>query len=300
MTDFPNKRRHFRFPAFDDSNGVKLPKKNHRNLFQEDESLNRPHYKSYDEEYQAVFSHGVKAPQKAAQTTEPVSERKMTATQTKQTNSVNNAPIESNRLAKIKGEPIKKSIRPIQKREVIKKPTSLTEKAHSIARQEAMISNYQGRSYFVPKYIPASTIKKDETPKISRNDVLASLVDSKKNYLLFEHTEEAAYHHKKQEAASVRKFQLYQDRPIPVTRKQFKQIKHDASSYSDEELDRMLPKTRRELQQAKQQAKTATAYGKKQSAQKQEVKPKNQRLERSLAGLIDDESEKRPNKYFDQ
>ena len=64
---------------------------------------------------------------------------------------------------------------------------------------------YSGRSYFVPKYIPASIIPDEQDTTITENQLLDSMEKATESYLLFD-TDLTPYQERKDGDPSVRKF----------------------------------------------------------------------------------------------
>ena len=71
--------------------------------------------------------------------------------------------------------------------------------APSVKRQ------YSGRSYFVPKYIPASIIPDEKETGVTESELLQSMEKSDNSYLLFD-TEATPYQERKEGDPSVQKF----------------------------------------------------------------------------------------------
>lgn len=254
-----DQRKNFRFPAFDDETGVKLPKKNPRRLFEEPVSEGEPQLKDPLE----TLSNRHNQPS-----------RRHTE-----------APKRYNEPQKKQSILNKKERTPFHQTTLPKKNSLVdehkTRSASTPAQKAAVISNYQGRSHFVPKHIPASVIQEKPQPRFTKEEILNALKKEKDGYLLLEDPLATAFENRQR--VEKQPLEVKRERPIPVTRQQFKKIKTDGT-YSEDELERLLPKTRRELQQAK--ARNTTAYGKKKEAAERQQRNRNSRLEKSLAGIM--------------
>ncbi|MFC0232778.1 hypothetical protein ACFFIF_02100 [Vagococcus entomophilus] len=279
MDNFSESRKNFRFPAFDDNVGVKLPKKHHRVLFQDEVS---------------------KVEQEAVTATKT---SVMSATAINETAKIRNKNHLINYGSKIEGSPQTKRKSAITAQKKLHATPAVSgqnqaeyqplvaKKAQTKEKREALGSNYSDRGYFVPKHIPASMISEQKANRpVSKQALLESMKTAKHSYLLFDTTESSAYGEKNKPNTL---------NEIPVTRKQFKKIKKDPMLSPKENFADTLPQTRTEIKQALLNAKNGTAYGKKQKKQVKETPQKRHRLEKSLAGIMEENASSQANKYFD-
>ena len=174
------RRKHFRFPAYDDELGVKLTSEKKRVLFDGQEDL-------LTEQNQHPF--------------EQMKEFHFTNTNTEQvrrkrraTNGLKSAPRKEN-LEKHK-----------------EKLPDYTGHHHSELTSTGRKKLFgessrpvRERSYFVPKYVPASIIPDPRESKISEEHLIESMKKTDDSYLLFD-TEPTPYQEKRNDEPSVRTF----------------------------------------------------------------------------------------------
>ncbi len=108
-----------------------------------------------------------------------------------------------------------------------------------------------------------------------------------------------------EEDPTVRKFNIPTSEPeIPLTRRQYQQIKPDLERFGEDALDL---RSRSRLNAAKKNAKSQTAYGKKLAKANAQVEPeapvteekKKGILDKPLSGMLEDSSSVLENsKYF--
>lgn len=291
------KRKHFRFPAYDDDLGVKLTPENKRILFQEDPMITKS---------------GTQG-QQSAPVIDPITVQPVLKKQPTQTNSqhVSHSQEQMAELARHKSNlpnymmTHNKPTSPKQKNNLfgdMPKKSAYGFGSNQASKQnKAAFSKdftYDTRSYFVPKYIPASVIPETTAPVLSEQELAAAMKKEKSSYLLFD-DEPAAFQVKGNEDPTVQKFNIPKESPeIPVTRRQYQQIKPDMERFGQEEdISHTLPRSRKELKTAKQNAKSQTAYGQKVAEAEQEKKKGI--LDKPLSGIIEDSSMELENsKYF--
>ena len=291
------KRKHFRFPAYDDELGVKLVSENKRTLFQEEPMLAKQSAKV----------------QQSAPVIDPITVQPVLQKQPTQTNNqhVSHSQEQVAELARHKSNLPNYMM-------THNKPTSPKQKTNlfgnlpkrssfGFGSQQAPNKNkaafskdftYDTRSYFVPKYIPASVIPEEKAPVLTEQELADAMKKDKNSYLLFDN-EPAAFQAIGNEDPTVQKFNIPKGTPeIPVTRRQYQQIKPDMERFGKEEdLSHALPRSRKELKTAKENAKSQTAYGQKVAEAEQEKKKGI--LDKSLSGIIEDSSMELENsKYF--
>lgn len=263
--NFEDRRRHFRFPAFDDDLGVKLPNENERVLFSNEELLTndavdntvKKKTTTYDrEDYQQeeLERHRNNLPDYHASS----QQRRKSIDNLHQTHEFSAT---TNRGVKIKR---KEATRP------------------SYSRNTARA---QQSSYFKPKYVPASIIPDQPIPAFTEEELFASMQKEKDSYLLFD-TERASFDVKNDGDPTVQKFHKGAEE-VAVTRKQFKKLKKDPSSRQS--FSRSMLNTEQETAQ--------TPFEKKQKSEG----TRTGILDRSLGSIMEEEAQNMQNsKYFQQ
>lgn len=202
------KRKHFRFPAYSDDTGVKI--QSGRPAFSNDESWiiteesgTSSIYKEKTEERSLRRSPRVsheKAGQSIQQREELERHRKHLPDYSKKYE----PEVTSTGKKKLFGEHAQSTFKVNEKQ--IETPTPSLKK------------EYSGRSYFVPKYIPASMIPDEPVQEVSNQELMDSM--KKESYLTFD-TEPAAYQERKDTDPAVRKFK--QPQPVSMSRSQYKE-----------------------------------------------------------------------------
>ena len=148
-------------------------------------------------------------------------------------------------------------------------------------------------SYFVPKYIPASVIPEEQEPSFTEEELLKAMKKDRRSYVILD-DEPTAFQVKDTE----------EDPEIPLTRRQYQQIKPDLERFGEDALDL---RSRSRLNAAKKNAKSQTAYGKKLAKANAQVEPeapvteekKKGILDKPLSGMLEDSSSVLENsKYF--
>lgn len=231
------KRKHYRFPAYSDEEGVKIQRENKRHLSKTDDWIltkipdnhesNRG-YQSSQSDYPEVHN-----PDRTLRRS-----RKMTAE--KQGHSVRqqeelkkhreNLPDYGKKQAPEPSLTGKTSLFGEEhRRSTYKVKTKPQEKMESTVKRE-----YSGRSYFVPKYIPASIIPDQKQSDVPEDELLQSMNKPRESYLLFD-TEPTAYQEKNDLDPSVRKFNHSE---VTMTRGQYRRTSKEEKKRSV--LDRSL------------------------------------------------------------
>ncbi|MTD38052.1 hypothetical protein GIX45_05270 [Erwinia sp. CPCC 100877] len=282
------KRKHFRFPAYDDEIGVKLTSGNKRTLFEQDQLLTETDM------------------QPSTLVTDPVNTQ-MTHTQTSSTghsdeqiadlawhkSNLPNYMMSHNKIAMPKAKPNLFGNMHKRASQSFNNQAASNKTRTSFSKTSANDS----RSRFVPKYIPASVIPEPNSSSLSEQELISAMKKDQSSYLLFDE-EPTAFQAKGNQDPTVKKFNIPKDTPeIPVTRRQYQQIKPDMERFGKEDISHSLPRSRKELKTAKQNAKSQTAYGQKVAEAEQEKK--RSILDKSLSGIIEDSSMELENsKYF--
>lgn len=288
------KRKHFRFPAYDDELGVKLKSENKRVLFQ-NEAVGKEQQatQEWTQPVEIVKTDfGVKAPtqtnQKAVRTQTQAEELAKHKSNLPDYSQHHAMPSSGARKRNLFGSMPKQATR------------NFRSTASSSSQNKASVSSnysYDERSYFVPKYIPASVIPEEKAPDISEEELIKAMKKKEESYLLFDDSPTSFQVKEDEEDSTVKKFNIPSDQPeIPVTRRQYQQIKPTMERFGKEE-NYSLPRSRKELKSAKVNAKSQTPYDKKVADA--EAEKKKGILDQPLSNLIEDSSvEMSGNKYF--
>ncbi|MGM9903168.1 hypothetical protein A5844_000319 [Enterococcus sp. 10A9_DIV0425] len=185
-------RKHFRFPAYDDHLGVKLKNENKRVLFDgQDDLLNDTKEQALFEEIQGF--HFDDYSKNMDQSNATINARHSSAQQENLAKHKEKLPD----YRSGKSQQPKRSgqsslfgngqrVNPANKRE-------------TKSSQGLLNTNGRERSYFVPKYVPASIIPDTKKKKISEEELLTALKKEKNAYLLFD-TGDTPYQGKQEEA----------------------------------------------------------------------------------------------------
>lgn len=204
------KRKHFRFPAYDDADGVKL------------ESEHKPAF-SKDNDWILT---DIKDTLTRTKVEKETIDRKVPSSQRNRGHNVQ----QKEELAQHRANLPRYEKRPVKEQQPTGKTSFFGSQAKRSSYQvtsketkaEPMASpkkEYNGRSYFVPKYIPASIIPDEQKPDISHNDLLDSMTKPRESYLLFDQ-EPAAYQVKESNDPTVKKFNRPQG--VGMTRSQYR------------------------------------------------------------------------------
>lgn len=233
----PDLKRHFRFPAFPDETGVKLTNSREElladlHLFTDsniDASMKTVQPKTVDEK--EII---------------PAETQNVTASNEMEPTGATN-PAATTRQERFHGVPEKRNFPVGGKRtqhERMQMNSRPTKSQHTTTKITKPTDRYNGRSYFVPKYVPASLIPDEDQKKISASELIQSLKKAPESYLNF--------------------------------------------TTAPEETESSTPQARESF--VATPPVTSPELGKKKSA-----------LERSLAGILADETEQAPlrNRYFE-
>lgn len=294
------KRKHFRFPAYDDELGVKLVSENKRTLFQDDElaatNVSSNSVKDTTTIDPLTFQYEMTSSQKQAVTPTMTHSQEQLDELARHKTNLPNYMMSHNKP----GLPKKKTnlFGSLPKKSVYDEP-GFRRSSSATSKMSARDYTYDNRSYFVPKYIPASVIPDSAKPAVSEQALTEAMKKDQNSYLLFDE-EPAAFQIKGNEDPTVKKFTIPKENAeIPVTRRQYQQIKPDMERFGKEDLNHSLPRSRKELKTAKEKAKSQTAYGQKVAVTEAEQEKKKGILDKPLSGIIEDSSNELENsKYF--
>lgn len=285
------KRKHFRFPAYDDELGVKLNVENKRTLFKDDMLLSSAISEPVDNQKKAPI-----------QAVEPaLDEQKKTYSQEKKeelTRHKLNLPDYAMTWNKTASNKKKNLFGDLHKRNY-EVPRTTSQSVFGTNKM-TVSKNYESakNGRFVPTYVPASVISDEKTETtISEETLVRAMKKNSGSYLLFDE-EPAAFQVKKSEDdPTVKKFNIPKGAPeIPVTRRQYQQIKPDMARFGNEDLEETLPRSRKELKSAKEKAKNQAPYTQKIVEDEQEKK--RSILDKSLSMLIQDSNEEHEHSDF--
>ncbi|MBO0426793.1 hypothetical protein ABQE21_10305 [Enterococcus casseliflavus] len=223
------KRKHFRFPAYDDTDGVKL------------QSEHRPAFSKADDwiltEIKDTVSHSHKEENQSLQ-------RKVQSSQRDRGHNVRQKEELANHRANLPQygkRPVKEQM-PTGKTNFFGKDAKHSSYQVTSKQERAEVASspkkeYSGRSYFVPKYIPASIIPDEQKPEITSDDLMDAMAKKQESYLLFDN-EPAAYQVKEENDPTVKKFNRPQS--VGMTRSEFRANNKKNSDKKRSVLDRSL------------------------------------------------------------
>ena len=206
-------RKHFRFPAYDDETGVKLEKNQKRVLFDgQDDLLTEMNSQPLFEQMQEF--HFAKNEGKEQR-------KRRNLSKSNKKNPKEELVYRKEKLS---------DYRVPTNNETFVQPHSKTTKGttskqsnqkHSMGRSYTENPKNPGRerTYFVPKYVPASIIPDPKTRKISENELVRSMKKSKDSYLLFDN-ELVPYQEKKVGEPSVKPFNKVEKEPLNQRKKE--------------------------------------------------------------------------------
>lgn len=203
------KRKNYRFPAYDDNEGVKLQREGKRNLFANDRSWLTPNATTTSTNQGQEATVAKTAESKEERTLrrsrkETLDKQGLTIRQqTELQKHRDNLPDYSKKITAETDAVGRTSLFGKEPRK-----SSLRNPSPAKKTDESLKREYSGRSYFVPKYIPASVIpdeSNDNQGSISSDELLSSLKKTQDSYLVFDQ-EVSAYQEKRNEDPTVKKF----------------------------------------------------------------------------------------------
>lgn len=286
------KRKHFRFPAYDDDMGVKLVYENPRELFKDYPILTQVTPKDTGD------SSGIDSDIYGLGSRNYVNKTGNNSQMDMSTYTKTELPNYMLQKNKAQAEKEKKSILKGNKKVNIFRRASTIDD-NEVPAKIKKDTEEENRQSFVPKSVPNSIISEDTFIKFSEDELVNSMKKDKSSYLLFDDEPTAFQVKKREEDSTVKRFNIPNESiDIPVTRRQYRQIKPNIQKFDKEDLNHTLPRSRKELKSAKENAKTQTAYGKKLAEHEKEVKSGGI-LDKSLSGIIEEStSEMKNSKYF--
>lgn len=190
------RRKHFRFPAYDDVTGVKLPKKEKRVLFD-----------GHDELLTEIIKQPMFEPMQEfhfAEDSEKEQRKRRKVGHSKKTTVVKeDLEKYKEHLPDYTGhKEVGKTLPKTQNRSF---STTRSSNEGRTRRTTETHRTRRERSYFVPKYVPASIISEPKEQTIPDSELIQSMKKTEDSYLLFDN-EQVPYQEKKVDEPSVKPF----------------------------------------------------------------------------------------------
>lgn len=286
------KRKHFRFPAYSDELGVKLPISSEHVLFQDEPLITDG----------PAFGLSPLSSKNVAEKKKNSSSMPIGGNHPKKDQKQEHLTKHKSDLPDYLGKNSFTTSEHFQKKSLFKDVRQKNQYNFPSSKIKQKDSLYDEHPFFVPTYTPASLIQENEQEKaeMTNDTLMAAMKKEQSTYLLFE--EAGNFNVKQHENESVvKKFNRTSKMPeISVTRRQYQQIRPDIERFGHHS-DYSLPRSRKELKTAKDKAKNQTAYSKKMSElEEKAAEEKKHVLDKSLEGMIEDSNlEMKENKYFD-
>lgn len=226
------KRKHFRFPAYDDDEGVKR------------ETQNKQTFSKDNDWILTEIKEGVTG--KRSEESDQRSLRR--DPRGKQSNYGHNSQQEKELQRHLQNLPdygakrVKDTFATSSKqdlfgansqRQIIQKNRNQSPQTESTSVKK----EYSGRSYFVPKYIPASIIQDEPKEEISTSELVQGMEKKTESYLLFD-TEQAAYQVKTDQEPTVKKFKQPQE--TGLTRSEYRSLNKQGNDKKRSVMERSL------------------------------------------------------------
>ncbi|BCA86023.1 hypothetical protein EsVE80_15460 [Enterococcus saigonensis] len=211
-------RKHYRFPAYDDKENVKIQKEK-RNLFAKDRSwllTDEPEDKGtsfYTPPKKNVLKNNHMQEERALRRSRKATAAKQGHTLAQQEELKKHRENLPDYSKKVKPETDLAGRTSLFGKDY-KRSTYKVKNKPKITPEENTMKRYSaGRTYFVPKYIPASLIPEKKKNVVDETELMDSLHKNKEQYLLFDH-EPAAFQEKKADDPAVEKF--YHEKNVPA------------------------------------------------------------------------------------
>ncbi|MHC5267998.1 hypothetical protein ACYSNO_02245 [Enterococcus sp. LJL98] len=193
------KRKHFRFPAYSDETGVKIQREQKKPLFSAHEpwilteETGTPFYtkKETIQDTKELRRSTRTGQNKAGHSIQQREELKRHRTNLPDYTKRSKVEVTKTGKKQLFGETVSQASYLVKEKK--------SEVVPSVKRA------YSGRSYFVPKYIPASIIPDETQSTISEAELLDSMRKPQDSYLLFD-SERTPYQERKDDEPSVKKF----------------------------------------------------------------------------------------------
>lgn len=297
MSEQLDSRKHFRFPVYDDSQGVKIKTGKERVLFA-DEFDDYQGFSQTNSTEVATEELVLEKKEHAPTFPDVAAEREAQMYEPKPPQPLNrpdysyNSPAQREKLTQdIQGQD---KYRPATQLDLASQPLEVrrsifktdhqsswekkleTEERNDKAQANTANKKYNGRNYFVPKHIPASTVINHEEEDYSRDELTTRLKKSKSSYLIMAEEEDLPFQNEE------------------ITKKEI-------TDFETKQEDVKTPFIRRDLNQLKRDEEgVVPAITRKRAKKKENTEQRQGRLEKSLSGIIEEESAvDRSNRYFD-
>lgn len=206
-------RKHFRFPAYDDETGVKLEKNQRRVLFDgRDDLLTETNGQPLFEQMQEF--HFAQNPAKEQRKRRNLNQANKTVQKEDLVN-------RKGKLPDYRDYTNNQTMATQQSRAKTGTSSQQTSQKHTVDRTSVTTrkKTVRERSYFVPKYVPASIIPDQKKRKISDDELVHAMKKSKDSYLLFDN-EPVPYQEKKVGEPSVKPFNKSEKETISQRKKE--------------------------------------------------------------------------------
>ncbi len=331
-----DKRKHFRFPAFDDEEGVKIQSEHRRVLFQDefddenntDSSLNYFEEPTYEQRYLnrqnsrndtvGKKKNAIKkninesgnvgkndwSVKKPAFSKPPIGA--LLKTHKTILKDPKNPEKSQTGLFGIQGKHYQEA--PGSDRQAVFSGRSSFNSSPSAfsqntSRGATLLDKQAKKNDFVPKYIPASTIPDENDNEVSREALVESMGKMSDSFLTFSFEEEStAFQAKKNEQEpTVQAFKgTVHEQDITVSRRQFQKKKAEVGLFETKEEEVAL-QSRQELRNTRAKKKNQPAYLQKKQMEEGKIKKHSPRLEKTLAGIFEENQvHLEGNSYFEK
>lgn len=210
------KRKHTRFPAYDDEIGVKIVREGRRSLFQDNETLitSSPYTDNPVEEQRSLRRNSKTASEKSGHSIEQQRELEKHRANLPDYGKSRRIEKTSTGKKRLFGDGASRASYIVRTKEV----TSSQELEKQVPQRTT------NNTRFVPTYVPASVIPDKNENEVSQDELMAAMKKSSKSILLFD-TEPAAYQAKEnEEEPSVQKFHGNEKSSVKMTRSQYKKM----------------------------------------------------------------------------
>lgn len=226
MRDETNvKRKHFRFPAYDDQEGVKLQNENRRVLFDgEDDILTSyetgqfEHEKGFDDR-KAMRRNPKIAQEKAGQSLkqrEELARHKANLPDYNRQHTMETTPTGKQNLFGGQHQHVSYQVKEEERR---KRENYRPDRSKLLAKEK-----------FVPTHVPKSIIPDPEENQVDDNELLSAMQKDPTSYLVLD-TEESLYQEKAVEEPSVKKFNRTIEEPVAMTRSEYRKMEKEQTPY---------------------------------------------------------------------
>lgn len=293
-----DKRKHYRFPAFDDEMGVKLSSGSHRVLFKDEVFLDDNTWGNSQGDSYNEFSENTRSYE-----TNNRDNQDRSAVMQKDEDLFHSLD-HLNFQQPIRQEPqmVQKPAEKLKRRPTGVYPqkdranhssyhrtTTVPQKKDRDFTVRDRVNDFQvKRSHFVPKHIPASLVGKKEgqEEKVDRQQLLAAMRHEQDDYLMFDFDDQTNFQVKQhEEDPSVQEFRhstVHEGETASIVSR--RALKDNNKNIHDEDFT--MSRVMNTINRSAKHKNDETPYEKKQ----EEMKRKNSRLEKSLSGIMSEEN----------